>query len=219
MLSQVTPHASRRKQLMKLQDAVIDLEDLSTGVSIADLTLTDFRIDLAQYLKAHPGVLERQPLGTCAVTTSNETEIAPGIIFCLRAEGEAAEHISETGYPLGAQFLVHVSDNGAVLLPYTQAKKILDRLKRLCNGRELPDAGACARFDKATKQGEDMRGAQRLLAAAVASVVGKQEERAIAGLFTPGGTHAMKGEFAGINDFEVVAWLAVLPDVSHAAFG
>lgn len=64
-----------------------------------------------------------------------------------------------------------------------------------------------------------MRGAQRLLAAAVASVVGKQEERAIAGLFTPGGTHAMKGEFAGINDFEVVAWLAVLPDVSHAAFG
>ena len=201
----------RRKQLMKLQDAVIDLEDLSTGVSITDLTLTDFRIDLAQYLKAHPGVLENLPLGTCAVTTTADAEIAPGVIFCLRAESEAAKSSAETGYPLGAQYLVHVGDDGAVLLPYTQAKQILDRLKRLCLGRELPDAGACARFDKATRHGEDMRAAQRLLAAAVASVVGKQEERAVASLFTPGGTHAMKGEFAGINDFEVIAYLIVLP--------
>ncbi len=107
---------------------------------------------------------------------------------------------------------MHVGDDGAVLLPFTQAKQILDRLKRLCLGRDLPDAGACARFDKATKQGEDMRAAQRLLAAAVASVVGKNEERAVASLFTPGGTHAMKGEFAGINDFEVVAFLVVLPE-------
>jgi len=202
----------RRKQLLKLQDAVIDLEDLSTGVSIADLTLTDFRIDLAHYLKAHPGVLESLPLGTCAVTTTTEAEIAPGIIFCLRAEGDAAKRSAEAGYPLGAQHLVHVGDDGTVLLPYTQAKQILDRLKRLCLGRELPDAGACARFDKATKQGEDMRAAQRLLATAVASVVGKNQERAVASLFTPGGTHAMKGEFAGINDFEVVAWLVVLPE-------
>lgn len=207
----------RRKQLMKLQDAVIDLEDLSTGVSIADLTLTDFRIDLAQYLKAHPGVLEGLPLGTFAVTTTTEAEIAPGIIFCLRAEGEAAKRSTEAGYPLGAHYLVHMSDDGSVLLPYTQAKQVLDRLKRLCLGRELPDAAACARFDKATRHGEDMRAAQRLLATAVASVVGKNEERAVASLFTPGGTHAMKGEFAGINDFEVIAWLAVLRDSQNQA--
>jgi hypothetical protein len=204
----------RRKQLLRLQDAVIDLEDLSTGVSIADLTLTDFRIDLAQYLKAHPGVLESLPLGTCAVTTTTEAEIAPGIIFCLRAEGDTAKRSAEAGYPLGAQYLVHVGDDGTVLLPYTQAKQILDRLKRLCLGRDLPDAGACARFDNATKQGEDMRAAQRLLAAAVASIAGKNQERAVASLFSPGGTHAMKGEFAGINDFEVIAWLAVLPEAA-----
>ena len=209
----------RRKQLAKLQDAVIDLEDLSTGVSIADLTLTDFRIDLAQYIRTHPGVLENLPLGMCAVITTNEAEIAPGIIFCLRAEGDAVKRSAEAGYPLGAQYLVHVGDDGTVLLPYTHAKQILDRLKRLCLGRELPDAGACTRFDKATKQGEDMRAAQRLLAAAVASVVGKNEERAVASLFTPGGTHAMKGEFAGINDFEVIAWLAVLPDSQNEAVG
>ena len=199
----------RRKQLLKLQDAVIYLEDLSTGVSIADLTLTDFRIDLAEFHRAHPGVLEALPLGTFAVTTSPEAEIPPGIVFCLRAEGEAASRIPDAGYPLAPHYLVHVGDDGAVLLPYTQAKQILDPLKRTCLGRDLPDAGACARFDKATKDGEDMRHAQRLLAAAVASVVGKSEERAVASLFTPGGTHALEGEFAGIDDFEVVAFLVI----------
>jgi superfamily II DNA or RNA helicase len=201
----------RRKQLLKLQDAVIDLEDLSTGVSIADLTLTDFRIDLAEYLRAKPGLLETLPLGTMAVTTSAEAEIPPGIIFCLRAEGAAAARAFEPGYPLAPHYLVHVGEDGAVLLPFPQAKQILDQLKRLCVGRDLPDAAACARFDKATKQGEDMRDAQRLLAAAFASVVGKTEERAVASLFTPGGTHALAGEFAGMDDFEVVAFLVVLP--------
>jgi len=201
----------RRKQLLKLQDAVIDLEDLSTGVSIADLTLTDFRIDLAEHVRAHPGMLEAMPLGTCAVTTTTEAEVPPGIIFCLRADGDAAGRAFEPGYPLAPHYLVHVADDGAVLLPFPQAKRVLDRLKRVCVGRDLPDAAACARFDKATKQGDDMQHAQRLLAAAVASVVGKTEERAVASLFTPGGTHALKGEFAGINDFEVAAFLVILP--------
>ncbi len=204
----------RRKQLLKLQDAVIDLEDLSTGVSIADLTLTDFRIDLAEYVRAHPGVLEGLPLGTSAVTTTADVDVPPGIIFCLRAEGDAARRAFEPGYPLAPHYLVHVAEDGAVLLPFTQARRILDRLKRVCIGRDLPDAAACARFDKATRQGEDMQHAQRLLATAVASVVGKTEERAVASLFTPGGTHALKGEFAGINDFEVVAFLVILPETT-----
>ncbi len=202
----------RRKQLLKLQDAVIDLEDLSSGVSITDLTLTDFRIDLAEYLKAHPGKLDALPLGACAVTTSIDADIQPGIIFCLRAEGTAKHKSADPSYPLSPHYLVHVGDDGSVLLPYPQTKRILDRLKRLALGRELPDAGACSRFDKATKQGEDMRHAQKLLSAAVASVVGKNEERAVASLFSPGGTHAMQGEFAGSNDFEVLAFMVVLPE-------
>ena len=202
----------RRKQLLKLQDTVIDMEDLSTGVSITDLTLTDFRIDLAQYLKAHPGKLDTQPLGAYAVTTTLDADIPPGVIFCLQACGPAANKAKESDYPLAPHYLVHVGDDGAVLLPYPQAKHILDRLKRLALGRETPDTGACARFDKATRQGEDMRHAQKLLASAVASVAGKNEERAVASLFTPGGTHAIKGEFAGSNDFEVVAFMVILPE-------
>ncbi len=202
----------RRKQLLKLQDTVIDMEDLSTGVSITDLTLTDFRIDLAQYLKQHPGKLDTQPLGAYAVTTTLDADISPGVIFCLQACSAAGKPAASSDYPLAPHYLVHVGDDGSVLLPYPQAKRILDRLKRLALGREQPDESACARFDKATKGGEDMRHAQKLLAAAVASVAGKHEERAVASLFTPGGTHAMKGEFAGSGDFEVVAFLIVLPD-------
>ena len=98
-----------------------------------------------------------------------------------------------------------------MLLPFTQAKRILDRLKRLCLGRDLPDAQACARFDTATRGDRDMSHPQHLLAAAVASVAGKNEERAVESLFSPGGTHAIGSEFAGINDFEVAAFLVVLP--------
>ena len=205
----------RRTQLLKLQDAVIDLEDLSSGVSIVDLTLNDFRIDLAGYLKDHLDALAQQPLGAFAVTTapeSPEQPIPPGVIFCLRAVGESALKPAESGYPLAPHYVLHVGDDGAVLLPFTQVKQVLDRLKRICIGRDLPDIGACTRFDKATRNGSDMATVQHLLAKAIGSVAGRKDDRAIASLFTPGGTHAMKGEFQGINDFEVVAFLVVLPE-------
>ncbi|MCC7137663.1 MAG: helicase [Planctomycetes bacterium] len=205
----------RRKQLLQLQDAVIDLEDLSAGVSIADLTLTDLRIDLAEFLRAHPGVLERLPLGTSAVATTTDAQVPPGIIFCLRAEGTAAAASPESGYPLAPHYVVHVGADGAVLLPYPQVKQILDRLKRVCVGRDMPDAGASGRFERHTKQGEDMSAEQRLLSSAVGSIVGRVAERAVASLFTPGGTHVLKGEFAGDNDFEVLAWLAILPEAGQ----
>ena len=206
----------RRKQLLKLQDTVIDLEDLSTGVSITDLTLNDFRIDLAKYLKTYPDKLEAQPLGVYAVTTSLDPEIPPGMIFCLQAcekKGhKALVEQASSDYPLAPHYLVHIGDDGAVLLPYSQAKRILDSLKRLALGREVPDDTACASFDKKTRYGEDMSHAQKLLTAAVASIAGKNEERAVASLFTPGGTHAIKGEFAGSNDFEVIAFMVILPE-------
>jgi hypothetical protein len=135
----------RRKQLLKLQDSVIDMEDLSSGVSITDLTLTDFRIDLAQFLRDHPNVLEGSPWGARG-HQSIDADIEPGIIFCLRAEGPAAAKAragSGAGdYPLAPIYLAHVGDDGTTVLAYPQTKRILDRLKRLALGRELPDLGA-----------------------------------------------------------------------------
>ena len=206
--------AYRRKQLLKLQDAVIDLEDLSSGVSIADLTLTDFRIDLADYRRADPEALESVPLGMHAIAIAADDDIPPGVIFCLRAEGTAAEARFQPGYPLAPHYLVHIGEDGSVVVPFTQAKAILDRLKRLCVGKDMPDASACGRFDAATRQGKEMHAVQRQLAAAISAIVGKGEERAVASLFSPGGTHAMSGEFAGMDDFEVVAFLVVLSGVA-----
>ncbi|MGY4333592.1 hypothetical protein ACVWWG_008009 [Bradyrhizobium sp. LB7.2] len=207
----------RRAQLQKLQDAVIDLEDLSSGVSIADLTLNDFRVDLVGSLRESRERLESLPLGTYAVVSSQDNQssntengISPGVIFCLRAIGEAAERVADPGYPLSPNFVVHVSDQGEVLLPYTQVKQVLDRLKKISIGRDLPDAEACEHFDRATRFGRDMESYQKLLSRAVASIVGKSEERAVASLFSPGGTHALRGEFAGIANFEVVAFLIIL---------
>ena len=203
----------RRKQLLKLQDAVIDLEDLSSGISIADLTLTDFRIDLARYLKDHQDRLESLFFGSYAVVTSGNGEhsIPPGVIFCLKADGEDAGAY-EDGYPLSPYYLAHIGDDGAVILPFNQAKQILDRVKKLCVGRDLPDAQACSRFDRSTKDGENMVAVTSKLAAAVSAIVGKKEERAIASLFSPGGTHVLKGEFAGSRDFEVLSFLVVLSE-------
>lgn len=203
----------RRKQLQRLKDSVLDLEDLSSGVSIADLTLNDFRVDLAGFLREQPDAFNRTPMGVFAVTTAGHEsdDTPPGVIFCLKAEGANTSDYLEPGYPLSPYFLVHVGDDGSVLLPHTQAKKVLDRLRKLGLGRDLPDATATSRFDKSTRNGEDMGTYQRHLAEAISAIVGKKEERGVASLFTPGGTHALKGEIAGANDFEVVAYLVVLP--------
>jgi superfamily II DNA or RNA helicase len=205
----------RRKQLLKLQESVIDMEDISAGISITDLTLNDFRVDLTGFLASHPETLERLHLGSFSVTTNaghSPEDMPPGVIFLLRSEKEVAGQ--ESSHPLAPHYLVHVGENGAVLLPYTATKKILDRLKRATMGRDLPNADACARFDKQTRHGEDTRKLQDQLAEAIRSIVGKTEERAVASLFNPEGTHALQGEFHGSGDFEVVAYVVILPEGS-----
>jgi hypothetical protein len=201
----------RRKQLLQLQDTVIDLEDLGNGISIADLTFTDFRVDLAGFQKDHAEQLQHMALGTFAVTTSPEVGIPPGVVFCLRAASASAMKAVDPSYPLAPHYVLHVGNDGEVILPFAHAKQVLDRFKQISVGRDLPDAGACAQFDKATKDGNDMRPVQEALATSVASIIGKKEEKAVASLFTPGGTHALKGEFVGINDFDVVSFLVILP--------
>ena len=201
----------RRRQLLKLQDAVIDLEDLSTGVSITDLTLNDFRIDLAEWRREHDEELAAAPLGLYAATTSADEEVPPGVVFCLQDTKELSGDPADD-YPLAPFYLVHVGHNGAVELPYPQAKQILDLLKRQCIGRELPDPGAAASFDTETKAGRDMTAFQRLLTVAAESIQGKKEERSVDSLFIPGGTTGTDINAAGTDSFEVVAFLVILPD-------
>ena len=104
----------------------------------------------------------------------------------MRAEDTAAETGFHPDYPLSPHYLVHVGENGSTLLPFTQVKALLDRLKRLCVGKDLPDSSACRRFDAVTRNGKNMSTVQHQLAAAIAAIARKGEERAVASLFSPG---------------------------------
>lgn len=202
----------RRRQLHQLQNDVPSIEDLSDGISITDLTLNDYRMDLGEYLKQHGEHLERMPLGAFAVTTIDDLiegeDLSPGAIFCLR-NMNARVHGDPT-YPLAPHYLVYVGDDGEVRLNFTHTRRILDKLKRLTLGRSHPDERAVSRLHHATGDGWDMGHYRSLLARAVAAVTGKAEERGVESLFRPGGTVISRDSFQGMDDFEVVGYLVVL---------
>ena len=202
----------RRAQLQKLQEAVIDLEDVATSISITDLTLTDFRIDLAEIQKDPKIDLERVPHGAVGVAHLLDGEIEPGILFCLRADDVLAERLAGENYPLAPFFLVHASEDGTIVLPHTRAKATLDLLRLLADTGSGIDSSLTSRFDAETAEGRDMKRPQALLSEAIRSIIGRGEERAVESLFAKGGTVTLEGEFAGSKDFEVVAWIALLDE-------
>jgi len=210
--SQMNDLEYRRKQMHQLQNEVVDIEELSGGISITDLTLNDFRMDLAEYLKSNAAVLERMPLGAFAVARPDDLiendDLRPGVVFCLKSENVKVK-IDNT-YALAPYYLVYVSDSGDVVLNFVQAKRILDVLKQLSLGRSHPDESAVATFNARTKDGSDMSHYQSLLGKAVAAITGKAEEKGVESLFQRGGTVLSKDTFKGIDDFEVVAYLVIV---------
>jgi len=202
----------RRRQLEQLQNEVIDLEDLGGSISITDMTLNDFRMDLSEYLKEHTDHLEQMPPGVFTVTRmadliENEG-LEPGVIFCLR--NESARVKTDSTYALAPYYLVWVSETGEIQLNFTHAKKILDILKKLSIGHADPDEKAYDRFNALTRNGVDMTLYQDLLAKAVAAITGKAEEKGVESLFQRGGTVLSRDSFRGIDDFEVVSYLIIL---------
>jgi SNF2 family DNA or RNA helicase len=207
----------RRKQLEQFYNDVVDFEDLRGGISITDLTLNDFRMDLSNYLKEHTDKLERMPLGVFAVTKPDDLiddVIQPGIIFCLSCENDKVK--TDGSYAIDPYYLVYVSDTGEVLLNFTHTKKILDLFKKLSLGRSNPDADAVKQFNAFTKDATEMGHYQDLLAKAVAAITGKTDEKGVESLFHRGGTALTRDSFQGIDDFEVVSYLIILGDATEA---
>lgn len=202
----------RRRQLEQLHNEVVNIEDLGGSISITDMTLNDFRMDLAEYLKEHTDNLECMPPGVYAVTKIDdliESEgLEPGVIFCLR--NESAKIRTDSSNALAPYYLAWVSESGEVQINFTQAKKILDLLKKLSLGRSQPDESAVARFNVRTRNSADMSKYQALLAGAVSAITGKVEEKGVESLFQRGGTVLSRDLFKGIDDFEVVSYLVVL---------
>jgi SNF2 family DNA or RNA helicase/chaperonin cofactor prefoldin len=202
----------RRRQLERLQNEVVDIDDVEGGISITDLTLNDFRMDLSGYIKEHENLLEQMPPGAYAVAEIDELLseelLSPGVIFCLKNEG--TQTVSDTTYALSPYYLVYVSNDGSVVLQFTQTKKILDLLKKISIHGKSVDNKATARFSRLTRSGSDMSRYQHLLSKAVQALTGAAEERGVESLFSPGGTVINKDSFKGMDDFEVISYLILL---------
>lgn len=205
----------RRKQLEQLQENVVDLEDLAGGVSITDLTLNDFRMDLAAYMQAYGTELETAPTGLFAVTRLDASLASegwePGVIFCLRNRPHThkGEVQVDDNYPLAPHFLVYVTESGTVRLPFNQPKAILDLLKKQAAALSQPDRAAVASFNRTTRQGHNTEALQALLVSAIDSIAGKSQEKGVASLFQRGGTVLDAQSSQGIEDFEVLGYLII----------
>lgn len=197
----------RRKQLQQMQNEVVDLEDVHGGISITDFTFNDFKMDLMEYLKEHEGILEQTPTGIHAVTKVNIEDLPEGVIFCLkqRKKNKKEEHHN----PIDPYFLTYVSSEGELVLSFTQSKKILDVYQKLSAGETEVFVDLVNNFKKETKQGKDMSNYVKLLESTVQEIVGKNEEKGIASLFTAGGTASLNDEIRSLDDFEVISYLVI----------
>jgi SNF2 family DNA or RNA helicase len=197
----------RKEQLKRLQEEVIDLEDMNTGVSITDLGLNDFRMDLVNYINKN-GDLDSVPYGLHAVINADkEKEIYPGVIFVLKNINDGIDVNKQN--PLYPFYLVYINYEGEVVVNHLKVKKILDVLRTGCKGKDKPIKEAYIEFNKETKDGKKMDKYSRLLEDAIKSIINANEESDIDSLFTSGGTTALIKSIKGLDDFELIAFVVI----------
>lgn len=197
----------RRNQLKQLQEEVVDLEEMSGGVSITDLTFNDFRMDLMDYMKTNRIALEKAACGMYSLTTTQSSEDSKGVIYCLR-------HISRGSVPdehnaFYPYYLVYVKDDGEIIFNFTATKKILDMYKKLCLGQADVLNDLVEAFNNETDEGRDMHAYSTLLENAIKNIVGKNEEKGIESLFSKGGTTILNNDYFGKDDFELISFLLI----------
>ena len=198
----------RRNQLEKLKKEVVDLEDISGGISITDLNFSDFRVDLTGYLKDNKEKLEQTPTGLYSlVEIPNEFqgELKPGVIFLLEQVSGQINNLDKN--PLHPYYLIYVSSDGEVEMSYEKAKQLLDYYKKTCYKNDQPNKELIAKFNQATDYGKNMDKYSELLERAIEEVVGKKQQLGIASLFHKGGTSVAENNIDGLEDFELISFL------------
>ena len=218
----------RDKQLLRLKDEILDIEDLGDSVSLTEFTLDDFRLELLKYIEANKDALEDAPLGlyTCVPPHPEYKAIGPGVIFCFRQAQSGTDipvgdsgKARQTGMsdpqsqinPLNPYFLVYVLDDGNVRFTFAHPKQILDIYRILCSGKTECHAGLCNLFDQQTNHGSDMKDYDRLLHKSVESLAATFRKRAASGLLSGRG-FVLPNEQEQVHektDLELVTWLVI----------
>ena len=199
--------AYRKEQLRRLQEEVIDMEDVKTGVSITDLGLNDFRMDLLNYIKTH-GELTNLPSGLHAVVPADaDRGLTPGVIFTLRNRNHAVNIQQQNR--LHPFYLVYIGNDGQIIANHTEVKPLLDLARAACRGRTEPIQSAYEPFNQVTDDGRDMSFYSNLLDQAIASIIHVQGEKDLDSLFTGSRTTALTNPIAGLDDFELLSFVVV----------
>ena len=195
----------RKAQLKRLQEEVVDLEDMSDGVSIMDLGLNEFRLDLLDYINKHPNI-ENAPSGLNAVVLENDNAPA-GVIYVLKNRSNNVNIDNQNR--LHPFYMVYISDSGEVICDHLSPKRMLDIMRFLCKGKTKPIPEAYTQFNKETREGTNMSKYSNLLEKAIDSIIERKEEMDIESLFRPGGTSLLSKNFSGLDDFELITFLVV----------
>ena len=199
--------AYRKEQLRRLQEEVVELEDLKTGVSITDLGLNDFRMDLLNYVKTN-GNLANVPNGLHAVVPAKPgLGLHPGVVFALRNLNHAV-NINQQNR-LHPYYLIYIGDDGQVISNHTEVKSLLDLVRSNCKGQDEPINSVCRSFNQQTNDGRNMDAYSDLLSEAIRSMIDVKEEKDLDSLFSGGKTTALVNTISGLDDFELVAFLVV----------
>ena len=197
----------RKEQLRRLQEEVIELEDLKTGVSITDLGLNDFRMDLLNYVKTH-GEMSNVPNGMHAVVSARpEMGLRPGAIFTLRNRN-AGSSLNQHNR-LHPFYLVYISREGDVIHNHTEVKRLLDLVRTCCKGQDIPNADVCQLFNQETGDGRRMQMYSDLLGKSIRSMIEVKDEKDLDSLFSSGKTTALTDTISGLNDFELISFLVI----------
>ena len=215
----------RDKQLLRLKDEVLDLEDLDENITLSEFTLDDFRMELMNFLEAHRRLLEDTPFGLYSIVPCPTGEyqdladydidnpnfnkvVKPGVIFCLRQKGNTRE--SEEVNPLQPYFLVYIRTDGTVRFRYTSTKQILDVYRSLCQGKKYPYEKLCDLFNDETSHGKEMKEYNQLLRLAIKDIARVFNKRSASKLKGRGGKLIPQDQKADkAEKFDLITWLIV----------
>lgn len=200
-----TDLAYRKEQLERLQKEVVDMEDMTTGISIVDLGLNEFRLDLLEYAKEHPDV-DRAPSGLHAVVPALE-DAPPGVIFVLknRSDGVNIDHKNR----LHPFYLVYIQADGDIVCDHLSPKQMLDTMRHLCKGKDTPIESVCRPFNRETRDGKKMETYSKLLGGAIGSILDVKEKSDNETFLSGGVVSFLRNTVKGLDDFELICFLVV----------